>query len=451
MAGPAIRGGIAMSGALDALIRGTIPVQRDGVAVSPPRGRLNVQAPLKALDDSVNAATAITVDVPALQLALQNNVLGSVPDWYVNTATGSDSNDGLTPSTAFASVEKLCSLLFPGGARLTISQDTTVHLAGGAYGRMQVNVSSATGAAFFFIILGTLSSSANITLATATASNQSGTRGRITTASGTFVDKKRIRDTSQDAVAFCAGLTSSTDAFVSGWTDNSVTTIDAAVSDVVVVDTLLTSFTDPLELEVRGQGGIIVQDVQCVNGGLVRTSEFQDSIQIYRCEIGGEWIGGCSFFASRFTLPTELQNGWFRFAGDAFQSNVTADRCCFVLIEGSNLTDGAAFILANGAQGQGIPGSGEPANTAWEFERGTGSITGIVVNPGCFLDITGYALWGVTGNYVVGIAIASCASLRYSTLPSIPSTTNATVAGTTKTWAALPFVDTTHLAGIVTG
>lgn len=377
--------------------------------------------------------------------------LGLVTHWYVNASTGNDNNDGLSPTTAFASLEKLSQLLCPFGTSLQIQQNMLVHVAAGEYGKLRVDIDNPADQAFFFWLQADFTSSANITLNSVTNSNPSGTRGEIETAAGTFVNKKRVRIVSgshPEAVAYSSGLNGADPkkTFVSGWTDNTVTTVNAASGDVVAVDTLTVTI-DELDLRVRGFGGIIIQDAILPNGGVCISNTLVDSIQIYRCDVAGEWNGKASIFASRVYASAQFETGFFRFAGNAYQATTVLQNNVLGLFEGSHLTDGARIIFQLDAQGQGIAGSGEPANVGWEFENG-GAFTALQIGRGCFFDAV-FALWGVTGNYTAGITTDLCSSVSYTTLPSIPSTSNASIAGTVKTWAQLPFTDTSKMSAIV--
>jgi len=389
--------------------------------------------------------------------------LGTVPEWWVDLTNGDDSWNGQdetnTPGTTigpFKTIEKLCETLFPNGQISTLLTIALVHVAPGAYGKLRVNPDNQTDHAFFLWFVCEFTEGADITLSAVTNTDPATrTRGEIETLAGTFVNKKRIRiksGSNPDAVAWSAGLNGGDPkkTFVSSWTDGSVTTVDASIGDVVGVDDLTVSF-DEVDLEIHGFGGIIVQDASMPNGGVCHSTNFLDSIQLYRCDIAGTWTGAASIFASRVNAGAEFSNGFFRFAGNAYQANVTIDNNCFALIEGAHLSDGATWFWAQFAQGLTIPGSGEPANTAWEFENGAGH-TAINVQAGCMFNIQ-MRLWsavgGGTGAYALGVKVGSAVNVAYSILPTIAATIESNIGGTNKAFSTWPFADAAHASATV--
>src|SRR6478609_271030 len=142
-------------------------------------------------------------------------------DWYINASTGNDNNDGKV-GNPLATVEELTARLNPNGAKLVLSQNTTIHITTDTYNFFDINLDIPIGSNYIFKVLCDYTSSAPITLSgvTNTVGSATPTRGSIQTAAGTFVDKARIRSTSgaaAGAITYVTGLTSSTNAFVKTW------------------------------------------------------------------------------------------------------------------------------------------------------------------------------------------------------------------------------------------
>jgi hypothetical protein len=377
---------------------------------------------------------------------IPSSIPSPVADWYVNAATGNDSNSGTSPSEAFATTERLSAVLCPGGAALTIAQDTTVHIAAGAYGRLALNIDNPTATALFLSIVGEISSGAPIVLATVTNSAPTGpTRGRITTLSGAFTNHTRLRCTAGSnvgAVAYVTGVTSALDAFVSGWLDPLVNVVNLSAADEVVEDTLLVSIAH-FDLKQRSFGGIILQDIECLTGGEMVGASAHDAIQLYRCNLGGQIAGVGTAVSSAFTIATNFENGTFRLFGNVYRALVDTENAVLRLSQ-RNCFDGGRLILQSASQAVFFS---NPTGDC-EFENGVGGVIALDVRAGCQLNAASN-LWGVTGNYGTGVRVRSAAAVGYTVALTIPSTINAVVGGTNKAWAALPFNDPTHWCAMV--
>jgi hypothetical protein len=384
-----------------------------------------------------NLPTGVSITAP-------NN--SGVANWYVNQATGSDSNTGKAADQAFATTEHLSEVLCPNGASLLIAQDTVIHLAEGDYGRLTLNIDNPTATAFFLSIIGEISSGTPIVLSVVTNTAPAvPTRGRVTTLSGVFNDGARLRCTAGSnvgAIAYVTGLTSSTDAFVSGWLDPLVNVVDLTSGDTVVEDTLLVTLAH-FDLKQSSFGGIILQDVECLTGGVVLGEAAHDAIQLYRCSLGGLIAGVGTVVSSDFGTGTTFENGTFHLFGNVYRILISTENVILRLSQ-RNCFNGGRLLLQSGSQALFYS---DPIGDC-EFENGTGSLTAMDVRAGCYLN-TDSRWWGVTGNYSIGIRVRSGASAAYTTLPTLPSSTNSNIAGTAKAWGALPFNDAAHWAALV--
>jgi hypothetical protein len=243
----------------------------------------------------VVAATTVAGNVWE-RLGLVNLANAFVAGWFVDDATGNDTNNGTSSITALKTTEELCRRLSPGGQTYVVRQNTTITIGAGSYGEIAFNVSFPSGTAFSLTINGAVTSSAPITLATVvdTVPTATPVRGRITTASGTFVDKKRIRSTSGasvGAVTYSTGITSATDTFVKSWfLESGLTAVNIAAGTTCVVDTLTTTIAR-VQIRTNGNpigGTLTISDIILANG-----CDIEDFIvgsaamKLSQCEIGG--------------------------------------------------------------------------------------------------------------------------------------------------------------------
>jgi len=131
-----------------------------------------------------------------------------VDRWYVDIVSGSDLNNGTSPSTPLRTAERLSQILCPEGTLYFPRQTTVLYFAPGTYDTLSLNATFQPPNTL--TILGTVSSSNPMTLSEVTASNSSTpTRGMIASTTSSFVASRRIRVISGAAsgsVTYSTGL-----------------------------------------------------------------------------------------------------------------------------------------------------------------------------------------------------------------------------------------------------
>ncbi len=319
--------------------------------------RLN-KSPTAAETAGIDTTNVVAVTTPAGSVfertGLVNRSFWFVNAWFIDAAGGNDANDGLSSGSALRTTEELAQRLCPGGQQLVVRQNTTVTLAAGTYGALELNLIAPVGASVSFTINGAFTSSAPITLATVVdtvALASAPVRGRITTASGTFVDKKRIRATSgpsAGAITFCTGLNSATDAWVKTWfLESTLQQVNIAPGTTVVVDTLGVTISRLLVRTGRGtvtgtgltfvmsnvilptgckidnplNGSQIWDFSQCEIGDGVTAAKISGNIQFRNCR----FIAAAAFGSGAFFAPFQpvlwgcvLEGGWSAFSAVQF-------------------------------------------------------------------------------------------------------------------------------------
>ncbi|HMG12303.1 MAG TPA: hypothetical protein VK571_03935, partial [Gemmatimonadaceae bacterium] len=380
-----------------------------------------------------------------------NRSLGFVANWYVDSVSGSDTNDGQSPSTALSTVEGLSQRLCPGGQTLILHQGTTIHLLGaGPYGELALNIDwvAGTPTTEFLTILGAVSSSAPITLSAVVDTAVPTTRGQVTTLSGSFTAGKRIRSTSgahSGSICFSTGQNASAqNHFVSEWFDYNADQLRViAPGTTCVVDTLQTTLGF-LKINASGAGYVQVQDLIIASTRAVVDAEFPTGVFYFGCDIaaavGGEWssIGTVVCSSCRLISQTffESATSTFYFFGCAIQAELVAwAQSTVARISNGNFVDGATggkITLSRLA-------------SLWteeniEFVNG-GSGTGIAIQSGGRLINTGGGqLWGASTPFAIGVSVESGASvvLAAAANVSFPSTINYSITGHNITYGSIP-------------
>lgn len=206
-------------------------------------------------------------------------------DWYVDANNGNDGYTG-TLGNPLQTIEELNRRLCPRNIPIFLQSNVNVHLAAGTYNEFRITVDQFSG--FYVHVFGSYTSTSNITVSATNFSHTvpgTSTRGRITTSSGTFTNKKRVRVVSGSnpgAIAYFTALNSATDGYVTAWTDSTFSTVDISSGDIVAVDTL-TSNILACNLTVESWddgGGIWIQDCILSQGGACNGSSLRDGIFI---------------------------------------------------------------------------------------------------------------------------------------------------------------------------
>ncbi len=384
------------------------------------------------------------------------NPASLVANWYVNASSGNDANDGLTSGTAFRTTERLNDVLCPGGAWLIILQSTSVHLAAGSYGSIELSVSAPVGSGFPFQVLCDFTSSSSITLAsvTNTVETSSPVRGEITTASGAFSAGCRIRSTSGasvGAITYCTGLNGgATDAFVKTWFLENGTTVATVVNIVpattCVVDTLTVTIAR-VQIRLPGHpnggstvGTVVVRDAILPNGiEFVNSIGGSSAVFAAGCQIGGSSI-------ARVSGNCQLRNcrilGAGQFAAFGFPIIVFLG-CCLetaVLVgNAGQMAGGCCFnggSLAVGFASGSVTAAMSIAATEWT--NGSG-VTAITLFGGCNIGIIGQQ-YGFGTLFAVGFSLGGGATVVTDTLAhvAIPATQQVQMAGNNISYSRIP-------------
>jgi len=365
-------------------------------------------AAIIAATDGVNIIQPTTPNT--VRIVRKGYAASYVSDWYVDTAAGSDTNDGLTSGTALKTLTEWQNRFNPFGQRRQLFQATTLHIAAGTYSEgLSLNHLGAT-----FTVQGSFTVGSNITLAAGTANASaagSGTRAQVVTASGTFAVGQRLRCVSGSNVgATCYVQALNGDAqhaFVTPWvtptTTYRATTVTMAVGDVVVVETN-TTFTNSIEIIEHNVGAlaVLVRNISGT-GGLVSSPLFWSvksagvflGVIFDLCQGFFESSGGNAYFM-------RCQGGWYQTGGllgfqggNRLVNNYIWQDCLVKSIGGDSVelglqvynctivygSDDAAGVNTLGIQFENI-GAGAC------FQLGSGTKIVVAFN---------MALWGVTG------------------------------------------------------
>ena len=418
-------------------------------------------APSAAIIAATDNLNIIQPTVPnTIRVVRKGVAAGYVANWYVNATTGNDTNDGQTALTPFATTERLGNALCPGGATTVIHQDTTVHLAAGTYTSLALNFSWPVGSNFAFKVQSDFTSSAPITLATVANTVESATspvRGRLTTASGTFVDKKRIRSTSganSGAITYSTGLNSSTDTWVKTWGKDagpggSLSVVNVAAGTTCVVDTLTVTLD---RLQVKTPGHVLGGTFQILDTILPNGVDIQNFIGgssnfvISQCELGpgttapvvatrtsgNIQIRNCRYVSSSnavsiFGLSTVIN--W----GCVFESPTTVFSVSSQFIAG-NCFNGGSLALSSTT----LAGPAGASIGATEWTNGAG-LTAVTVFSNSGIRING-AQYGFGTQYSVGYNLSGGASAVCDSASQLglPAAQQAIMAGHNVNYSQVP-------------
>lgn len=344
-------------------------------------------------------------------VAAGNATAATVPAWFVNAASGSDTNTGQSAATAFQTAEKLSQVLCPGGQRVLLRQNTNIFFAPGAYGKLELAIDWPSGTPLFSIglqIFGAFTQTivvvgaVHVTTAPAAAG---GVRAEVNTAAGAFVAKSRM--TSPPCVVgndvpglltYSTGLNGSAlDTFTGNWMDifGHAANTPGAGSQIGIDVVNVTIAT--LNLDCNGTGFSYVQDVNATGGNM--RSDYVASaddyvLQLFGCGIEGTFNNTqADFLGCRTTAAATFVGGSPRFFGCAWQNAVTFEFSCYAQFRSANYADGGSMLIQKAAQVLSV--------NFFEWCNGAGSAW--TLNPGTFLNVQGL-LWGaVSTPYAVGV------------------------------------------------
>jgi len=426
-------------------------------------------SPTPAADGLNVIAPAAPAGALAIRQYIRNQLAQYVTTWFIDPVSGDDRNSGMTLGAPLKT-------LVEWGNRMRwndVSSNVVVTVAAGTLtdlGPLDLHI----GTGILVTIQGTVSSSVASTFSalTPTASG-SNTRGTATDGAGSFSRGQRLRTTSgatSGAITYTQGGTTGTVAQVTGWsrfTSNAppgnviATGVNPSPGDSYVVDTLQTTFQGRMDLRVKGAGRFLWKDMNFTSDPSSGFASFQYwRPQSDPSTVSGVQFVGCSFdsncFAGFVNATCHVDQSIFKssmtvglnstlgMADCVFQSTLNVFGSATLQMQNAITLDGgrvlqtdAGFIEANGAQVQ--AGATASGGVAWE------------VDPGCAsYQHNNARLWGPTSGYAFGIRTYSMAAFQYDILPSLTgSTVDARIAGTDKTWATLPFANTSNLSEVV--
>jgi hypothetical protein len=369
----------------------------------------------------------------------QNIAPGYVAAWYVDASAGADTNTGLSGSPLKSS-EELQRRLCPGGQTCVLRQNTIINFAAGSYGELLLDIdweSSVSDAGASLVIACAYTSSAPITLSAVTATNATtDTRGQLTTASGSFTAKKRIRSTSGANVG---ALTYSTGAnagasnhFIQEWTSfSTLATVAIANGTTCVVDTLTVTIAK-LAITSRGPGYVQV-DSAILPRGVTVNDAFVPYVTMYLtgCEIGNDCYGNPIYVSCQFTgAIIELQDNFYKAYGCNFQNEVLVYGGAQLALGVGNCVDGGNFATVGGSIN---------FETNIEFENGTSGLNAVENFRGGFCRIVG-KMWGASADYAIGYALEGGSNMATAAVAdlAIPATIQIQLAGNNYSYSQVP-------------
>lgn len=382
------------------------------------------------------------VQISALAGPVNSNWFQS--SWYVDSVGGLDTNTGLTGS-ALRTTEELARRLCPGGQVAVLQQDTNIFLQG-TFTELALNIDWFPGAAPIgaqLLIQGFVSSSAPILLSAVVNTNSAtNTRGELTTASGTFVSKKRIRSLvgNATAMAYCTGLNAGPqNAFVGQFYDwNAGAPVTVTNGTNVVVDTLTTT-VNRLVITTQGNGYTVFKDLIISNGARCTNNSIADqNVEFWGCEIAGATAGSWSvtnsayLYQCRITSFTYFIGAEWYFTGCSFQApaNIFASyaRIDYSVLDGGQLQQVGTSYIGFGSD---LEIENGMAGAAWSIGDGSNARVG-----------NAFKLWGASTAYSTGIQVGTGGWLFINAPGAIsfPSTINYLINNQNFLYAQAPIV-----------
>jgi len=374
--------------------------------------------------------------------------VGSVPDWYVNNAIGTDAPGfGLSAAAPFKTAEYLSSVLNPGGE---IYEPTLavvrIHFAAGQYGALDIKgrfPSSVPQYGAFVQILCEVALGPPIVLsAVVTGNSATSTRGQITTIGATnFVDKKRyivLDGTQIGAVGYTCGQNASPQNFFCGpWGkyDGVKQFLTIPVGSSIALQNLLVSF-QRVDMVWLGPGYCELRNAQ-IHGTLILKADFVGgTVDLIECELFGD--AGASladYFTDAIFASCQFVAGTFQFwRGTAFFQH----SCQFESAAIIRARNGASLQFSRGDLFNGgrviCDAYGDVVfNADSEFENGTANAA-ILCAGGGLLRFPSGKVWGLAGAYATAIQVDSLGEVSYAAAsqfagPLIPATVQLSMTG----------------------
>jgi len=356
--------------------------------------------------------------------------LANQATWYVNSSTGSDTNDGKTTGTALATLSELSSRISPNGATRTLSQNTTVFIAAGTYtgdNHIRISISGTHN----LLIQGEVTSGTAITLNSVTntvvgTTVGGGTRGRIGTASGTFVVGQMLRCTAGSnvgAVAFVHELDGDAQhAYVTMWhtanplTPQRGTQVNLTSGDVVVPDTNAVTI-DAIFAETIGNCSLLIRNL---NGSIVSDCKTDNVFSV----IFDLCTGGFSSNANSSAGFMRCMGGWFttggyiQYLGGNYFSNNYLYSHTKIDFSGGDYISGLGFQFYDCEVSLQIDWAAGNSSGGMQFEKITSSC--IYIGSGSrFSQAFNLRIWGVSGSSAAGLSFQPSSQAIFNNLPTV--------------------------------
>ncbi len=433
-----------------------------------------LRSPAPAVLAAADGANVIVATAPAgavwTRLGDRNIPAEYEAQWYVDVAAGNDGNSGTAIGAPLKTLTEM-------GRRVCeIHQDVTVTVAAGDLSAYPFELDIETNG-FSIAIVGAVTSTADDALAgvLATTAGTAGTnagaqRGTVTATAAAFTDKQRLRLTSGAQSGATAHVTRVTTPGVGGvanverWgqlvtprTTSTVASVEPAVGNTFVADTLGTTI-GRFDARARGHGRILFQDLN------VSPPSVGDVIRF-----GGDNSvgGGVMLYRCRFPAATVIIPSFGTIACSQFLSNLAVISGSLVMRKNVycgpvEVRGTGAYLISNNAacfdggnlllDGGGIWDQGTGSQNDHQWVDGTTSFAVEVDAASAYLNHgSGVQCWGLDNAYSSAtILVQGNARWTYSSKPSIPGSgtagRDATVGGTAKLYAALPYQETTTTA-----
>lgn len=421
-------------------------------------------------------------------------------EWYVDIVNGNNGNSGQL-GHPIADLEELGRRIFPNGSRLMLTAATsrvTIYIAAGTYLQAYFAAGSADeGSAqanpYTLRIICAKGVSLPITLSAAVNPVAPTTRGQLTTPSGSFTYKKRIRiisGSSAGSVAYSTGLNSGPqNTYLSGLVipdPESFHIFSGANSGDVVQEETPSVLIRRAEFNCGPQTRIIIENAQIIrvtiNGDCAATpsGDAGGNVTFSACDAAGGFsiwqcnAGGANMFGCRITNATVFQGFGWLFWGCVNQgltgiANGSISSYGFTIDSGILITNVMANFEFKSTQGASRFTAEQSYNGAGTIEvQNGGNAYGIgacinVLTGGEFINAgrgaTQGEIWGTSSPYAVGFYCAPGGYLYQDGVNStgdqlldywkIPSTVNLRIGTTDYAYSKNERPDPNHNCGLL--
>lgn len=385
--------------------------------------------------------------------------------WFVDSAAGSDSNDGATLATAIQTLAEL-SRRISGG---TSTVATTITLVGDFSAEpLVLDITIASGVLVTIVGEVVVADSGSITAVTA-AVPATNTRGQITDAAQAFTDESRIRLTSGAAassIAYVTRVIGPTNVNVSAWallanplTSQLPTIGTPSIGNTYDVETLST-IIGRVDLKVHGTGRLVLQDLilsPATSGAHRATNDSSQlaNVMFWKCRFTGPQTA--LFYQSIACCVSCDFDVTFVLADSTITMRATCARVLVKVDLGANLQlarsccfDGGSLWVSGHSEcaATGTPGDVEFSDVAGD--------AGITIDPASSFDGNvqlSSIIWGANNTFSWAFLIRSAGTFVYpvATPPVLSGGTVADISlgGNNTAYGALPAINAANNAAAV--